>query len=180
MERFKAGDKFPNLTVKTAYEPDRQVEDILEGKTIFWVLRYIGCPVCRLDVALIAERYEEFQEKGAQVFVVMQSDKEHIRESLKDTELPFEIICDDDMNFYQTLMIEPAKSMDELAGKMLDKLQKKGALADEYGFEHGDYEGDEQQLPALFIVDENGVIDYAHYAEELIDMPEIDDVLELL
>lgn len=180
MEKYKAGDIFPNLTVKTAYEKDRQVNDILKGKTIFWVLRYIGCPVCRLDVALIAERYEAFKEKGAQVFVVMQSDRKHIMESLKDTELPFEIICDDDMKFYQTLMIEPAESMDKLAGKMLDKLQKKGALADEYGFEHGDYEGDEQQLPALFIVDDKGVIEYAHYAEELIDMPDIDEVLELL
>lgn len=180
MAKYKVGDIFPNLTVKTAYEADREVKDILKGKTIFWVLRYIGCPVCRLDVALIAERYEEFKEKGAQVFVVMQSDQEHIRESLKETPIPFEIICDNDMKFYDTLSIEPAGSMDELAGKMLDKLQAKGALADEYGFEHGDYEGDEQQLPALFIVDENGVITYAHYAEELIDMPDVDEVLELL
>ncbi len=180
MKKYEAGEQFPNLAVRTAYEPDRQVADILKGKTVFWVLRYIGCPVCRLDVALIAERYSEFQEKGAQVFVVMQSDKEHIRESLKDETLPFEIICDADMEFYNTLMIKPAESMDALAGKMLDKLQKKGAKADEYGFEHGDYEGDEQQLPALFIVDESGVITYAHYATELIDMPEIDEVLELL
>lgn len=180
MAKYQKGDQFPNLTIKTAYEPDRKVNDVLNGKTIFWVLRYIGCPVCRLDVALIAERYEEFKAKGAQVFVVMQSDKEHIRESLKDTKLPFAIICDDDMKFYDTLAIAPAGSMDELAGKMLDKLQAKGALADEYGFQHGDYEGDEQQLPALFIVDESGIITYAHYAEELIDMPDIDEVLELL
>ena len=180
MKKYEAGNAFPNLTVKTAYHEERQVKDILKGKTIFWVLRYIGCPVCRLDVALIAKRYEEFRKKGAQVFVVMQSDKKHIRESMKDIMLPFEIICDDDMQFYHTLMIRPAESMDALAGRRKKELEEKGALADAYGFQHGDYEGDELQLPALFIVDEDGIITYAHYARELIDMPDVEEVLRML
>lgn len=178
--RYKTGDRFPNLTVSTAYKPDRKVMDILKGRTVFWVLRYIGCPICRLDVALISEHYDEFIKKGAQIFVVMQSNKEHMKEALKDVKIPFEIICDDNMTFYDTLMIRPAESMDRLAGQQLDKLQAKGAMADERGFTHGDYEGNEQQLPALFIVDENGIITYAHYAEELIDMPEVEEVLNLL
>lgn len=180
MERYKAGDTFPNLTVKTAFQPDRMVNDILKGKTVFWILRYIGCPVCRLDVTLIAKRYEEFKQKGAQVLVVMQSDKPHVKEALAQTSIPFEIICDSDKKFYDALVIRPAKSMEALVGKRLNKLQAKGALANQYGFDHGDYEGDEQQLPAMFIVDENGIILYAHYAEELIDMPDIDEVLALL
>lgn len=180
MKKYQAGDRFPDLTVRTAYKPERKVMDILHGKTVFWVLRYIGCPVCRLDVALIKKRYGEFQKRGAQVFVVMQSDGEHVREALKDEPLPFEIICDTDMKFYETLMIEPAKSMDALAGKRLPELQEKGKLAEEYGFERGDYEGNEQQLPALFIVNQEGIITYAHYAKELIDMPGIDEVLNLL
>lgn len=180
MKKYEKGDRFPNLTVKTAFAPDRTVQDILHGSTVFWVLRYVGCPVCRLDMALIAEKYDRFRQKGAQVFVVMQSDKEHMRIALEGSNIPFEVICDDDMSFYKTLVIEPAKSMEELAGTMLEKLQAKGALAEQYGFTHGDYEGDEQQLPALFIVDENGVITYAHYAAELADMPAVDEVLNLL
>ncbi|MBQ7372610.1 MAG: AhpC/TSA family protein [Blautia sp.] len=180
MKRYEAGNEFPDLTIRTAYREDRRVKDILKGKTVFWVLRYIGCPVCRLDVALIAKQYDKFREKGAQVFVVMQSDRAHIRESMNGVELPFEIICDDDMQFYHTLMIRPAESMEALAGRRVEQLQEKGALADAYGFEHGDYEGDELQLPALFIVDEEGIITYAHYAEELIDMPDVDEVLSML
>ena len=77
-------------------------------------------------------------------------------------------------------MIHAAESMDALAGARKDKLQKKGALADENGFIHGDYEGNELQLPAMFIVDEDRKISYAHYAKELADMPEIDEVLNSL
>lgn len=180
MQPYKKGDLFPNLPIRTAYEPDRQVTDILKGKTIFWVLRYIGCPVCRLDVQLIAERYAEFQAKNAQVFVVMQSDAAHVRAALQDRQLPFDIVCDEDMTFYRTLMIRPAESMEQLAGQRLEELQAKGAKADACGYTHGDYEGDELQLPALFIVDEHRVIDYAHYAKELIDMPTVEEVLTML
>lgn len=77
-------------------------------------------------------------------------------------------------------MIRPAASLDALAGTMTDKLQTKGGLAEQYGFTHGDYEGNELQLPAMFLVDENRKILYVHYATELADMPTIDDVLELL
>ena len=179
-KKYHIGELFPDLTIKTAFHEDRKVSDVLYGKTIFWVLRYIGCPVCRLDVTLIAQRYREFVQKGSQVFVVMQSDKEHLRNSISPADLPFEIVCDSDQTFYKTLMIRPAASLDALAGTMTDKLQTKGGLAEQYGFTHGDYEGNELQLPAMFLVDENRKILYVHYATELADMPTIDDVLELL
>lgn len=180
MKKYDVGDTFPNLLISTAYKEDQHVYDVLQGKTVFWVLRYIGCPVCRYDVAQIAANYNEFRARNTQVYVVMQSDKMHIRETIGEDELPFDIICDNEMKFYRTLMIRPAESMDALAGTMTDKLQKKGALADKNGFVHGDYEGDELQLPAMFIVDEDRKISYVHYAKELADMPEIDDVLKLL
>ncbi len=180
MAQLTVGDKMPNLQFNTAYKNDLHVQDILTGKTVFWVLRYIGCTVCRYDVHLIAQRYEEFKALGAQVFVVMQSDQVHVQKDLAEVKLPFEIICDTDMNFYNTLDIAPAKSMEELVGDQMDQLQAKGAKAAEAGFKHGDYEGNEQQLPAMFIVDETGTITYAHYATTIVDMPNIDEVLNIL
>lgn len=177
---YKKGDRFPDLCFQTAYRTDLKVKDILKGRTVFWVLRYIGCPVCHLDITMIAERYEEFQKKNAQVYVVMQSDPEHVRASLGEAGIPFDIICDTDMKFYDELHVAPAESMEALAGKNKALLEEKGAKAEAYGFVHGDYEGDEQQLPALFIVEEDGTISFAHYASDLMDMPEIDDVLNLL
>ena len=63
MGRYKVGDKFPEIAFQTVYESDVLVGDILKGKTVFWILRYIGCPICRLDVSMIAERYDEFMKK---------------------------------------------------------------------------------------------------------------------
>ena len=62
----------------------------------------------------------------------------------------------------------------------LDKLKEKGGKAREAGFVHGDYEGNELQLPAMFIVNEDGVVEYANYARNIVDLPTVDEVLAML
>lgn len=182
MPKVNVDEIFPQFTFSTAYEDSLNSKDVLKGNTVFWFLRYIGCTVCRYDVHLLQERYDEFTQKGAQVFVVMQSDQEHVQKDLEstDTRLPFAIICDPKQEIYRLLDIVPAESMDALKEGVEEQLKEKGSKARELGFTHGDYEGDEQQLPALFIVNEDGKVEYAHYAKNIMDMPLIDDVLALL
>ncbi len=182
MAKLSAGDRFPEFPFSTHLRDDLSSHSVLSGKTVFWVLRYIGCTVCRYDVHLIAQRYDEFREKGAQVFVVMQSDRAHVLNGLSSTGtvLPFEIICDPEMEIYSLLSIEPAADMQALLGDGMDALKEKGQKAAECGFSHGDYEGNEQQLPAMFIVSEEGNVEYAHYASAIMDMPSVDEVLDLL
>ena len=180
MARLHTGDKMPDFTFHTGYEEGRTVYGSLKGRTVFWVLRYIGCTICRYDVHMIARRYSEFQAKGAQVFVVMQSDPAHVRDDLKETKLPFDIICDEKQEIYRELDIAPAESMEALGGGQMERLQAKAAAAKACGFTHGDYEGNEQQLPAMFIVEEDGTVSYAHYAANVMDMPTVDQVLAML
>lgn len=181
MAKLKIGDKMPNFTFNTAYEKGKTINGVLNHKpTFFWVLRYIGCTVCRYDVHLLSQRYQEFVDKGAQVFVVMQSAPETVREDLKETKLPFEIICDTDLAVYHALEINPAASMEELGGSVMPQLQEKGMAAAAAGFKHGKYEGIEEQLPAMFLVDGDGKVQYAHYAKNIMDMPKIDEMLGML
>ena len=44
--------------------------------------------------------------------------------------------------------------------------------------QHGDYEGDELQLPALLITDENLKLTYVHYGKDIMDMPTVDKLIE--
>ena len=172
----------PSFCFSTNKHDDLESLSILKEKTVFWVLRYIGCTVCRYDVKLIAERYQEFRDKNAQVYVLMQSDRTHVLNDLAktDTHLPFEIITDPEMKIYELLSVEPAESMEKLAEGVGEALREKAKLARKADFSHGDYEGNEQQLPALFIVNEDGSAAYAHYAKNIMDMPSLDEVLEML
>lgn len=181
MSKLTAGQFFPNFTVDTLYGGTQLIRDMLgAGKTVFWCLRYIGCTVCRYDIHLMAQRYGEIEAKGAKVYFLLQSEKSVLKEELSGLTLPFDIICDPAMKIYEALDIQPAESMKALLGDGLKKLQAKGAAAAEAGFSHGKYEGNEQQLPALFIVDAAGKVLTAHYARDIMDMPTIDEVLAQL
>lgn len=178
MAKLVKGDKFPNFTVDTAFENNVTIEKIVDNKpTMFLVLRYIGCTVCRYDVHVLTQRYNEFVEKGVNVAVVMQSTPEKVQRDLEGGTLPFYLICDSKQEIYKTLSIDAAKDMPSLVGGDLEALQAKGAKAAEAGFKHGDYEGIEEQLPAFFFVDPDLTVREAHYAKTIVDIPSVDEML---
>lgn len=184
MAKLRVGDKMPSFTFRTESENGLTTESVLKnGRTVFWVLRYIGCTTCRYDVHQIAARYDDFLAKGAQVYVVMQSDPAIVREDLKDSPLPFHIICDQDQEIYRTLEIPATQTKEErmpTSPEDIARLEEKKRKVKESGFVHGRYEGNEQQLPALFVVEPDGYVSYAHYAKNSIDMPTVEQMLEIL
>ena len=50
--------------------------------------------------------------------------------------------------------------------------------AGKMGFVHGRQEGQEMQLPAVFLLDGTGVILYAHYAKTIADLPTVDQIMK--
>jgi len=185
MAKLQVGDKMPNFVFQTATRQGVSMEEAVKGKkkTVLWVLRYIGCTSCRYDVHLISQRYNEILAKDAQVYVLMQSEPEIVKEETASSPLPFEIICDTKFEIYDTLEIQAPENKADLVGTnpaVMAKLMAKGAKAKAAGFSHGKYEGRETQLPAMFILDEDCNVIYAHYAKNIMDMPDVDGVLALL
>ncbi len=182
MSQFVKDQQFPDVAVDTFYGGKQHISAMLnaKGKTVFWFLRYIGCTVCRYDVHLFMQHYTQIQEKSTKIYIVMQSTKEILNKELGGIKLPFDLICDPTMKLYHTLNILPAVSMEALLGNNPEKLQAKSAAAAKAGFSHGQYEGDEKQLPAFFIVDAQQKILLAHYAKDIMDMPTIDELLAML
>ena len=181
MAKIKAGDQFPNLPIELLYQGPATMQDLFTApKTILWCLRYLGCTVCRYDIHLAAQRYDEVKAKNARIVFMLQSEKSLLQEELKDVPLPFDIICDPSMKLYEELEIKPAKSMEALLGDQLEALKAKGAAAQAAGFSHGKYEGNEQQLPAMFIIGQDGIVQKAIYAETIMGLPNLNELLEML
>ena len=178
--KLNEGMKMPDFTVNTNERDNVKLSEMTGKKNIFWVIRYIGCTVCRYDVHVLAQRYDEIARKGCNLFVVMQSDTDHVKRDLEGFRIPFEIICDNEQKIYQELEVLPAESREQLVGDSLDKLKVKGTAAREAGFAHGDYEGNELQLPALFITDNDLNVTYAHYGKNIMDMPSVDELIEMI
>ncbi len=176
------GAKMPDFEYLSPYaEGTQSFEAYSQGKKTFVVfLRYYGCTVCRLDLHIFAQRMAEFTEKGAQLMVVLQSDPNLVKEEAPLGTFPYEIACDPSQDVYKKFDIEPAKSKVKMIGGGVFKAVKKMNAAKKFGFEHGEYEGNEQQLPAMVLVDENGTVAFSHYAKNLVDMPSVDEMLAKL
>jgi peroxiredoxin len=146
-------------------------------KTVLLFLRYYGCTLCRLDMHVLREHYAEINGAGGQVFVVLQSAPELIERETQREPFPFTIICDPRQELYRRFEIRPASSKLAMAG---GKTLKKIGLVKKYRFVHGEYEGEELQLPACFIVDQSFTVRYVRYAKNLADIPSPDELTAIL
>lgn len=180
MAKLVKGDKFPQFTFDTVYEKDMTIEKVVDGKqTFFWFLRYIGCTICRWDVHMLTQRYQEFVDKDVNVVVVMQSTPEIVQRDLDGQTLPFHLICDSKEELYKTLELNSVATKEEMAPtqEAQERLAVKRAGVQEAGFVHGDYEGNEMQLPAFFHVMPDLTVAEAHYGQHIADIPTIDEML---
>ncbi|MGL4337071.1 MAG: redoxin domain-containing protein, partial [Turicibacter sp.] len=145
-----------------------------DSKSCIVFLRYYGCTLCQLDIRKFMSRYNEFTEKGIELYIVLQSDPQLMREQLNKEDVPFNMICDPNQELYHQFYIKPAVSQAGMIGvEALEKIKESMAL----GIEHGAYEGNEQQLPAVVMCNEKGEITFTHYGKNVGDIPSIDELL---
>lgn len=180
MKKLENGQLMPDFEYVTPFSAGHTLAETAAKapRTALIFLRYWGCTLCQYDIHLLAQNYDKISAGGGQLLVVLQSDPARLAEDLGTAEaLPFPIICDPEQKLYQQFVIAPAASMAKMADlKMLGKIVKATRL----GFKHGAYEGNEQQLPAAFVIDGDRKILYAHYAKSVSDMPDAEKLAELL
>lgn len=172
------GNKMPNFKVDTPYKRGISLNSLLsDNKTAILFLRYAGCTLCRFDMMILKDEYDKIKATGGKVVVALQSNPDKLSNDLDKNYYPFEIICDSSQELYKQLEILPANSQEEMIGP--DSMEKLGRLQAS-GLTHGEYEGNELQLPAAFVVDKDLNVTYAHYAKNITDMPDVDKLAQLL
>ncbi|MBQ8598802.1 MAG: AhpC/TSA family protein [Oscillospiraceae bacterium] len=173
--------KAADFTYCTANKEELKLSDTLQkaDKTFLLFSRYMGCPFCQVDMLELSEEYSRFVEKNSQILVVLQSAPETLRSQTVPNEPPFEIICDPKGSLYKLYGVKVAASTLKMI-KPGKKLFRKTVKLLKYRLKHGAYEGNEQQLPALFLLDQERNILYFHQAAHLADLPDAEEMLSLL
>lgn len=177
--KLELNEQMPNFLFDTPYEKQIKLKSKIKNKkTMILFLRYYGCTLCQLDLMELKENYDRIKNTQGDILVVLQSDPDVLLEEMnKNGEFPFDIICDPQQRLYEEFEILPATSKLKLAnGNVVKKIIK----ANKRGISHGKYEGNELQLPATFVVDDNLKLLYAHYGTNAADIPTIDEIEELL
>jgi len=168
--KLSIAKKAPDFRFKTPWENEINFYDALGNHpAVLIFLRYYGCPVCQMEMAKIKKEFDLAAKKGARVFVVLQSTPETIASLIKKDDFPFTIICDPKGQVFQIYGVE--------AGGIIKYLHPAGLIAAikavSRGFMHGKFEGKETQLPAAFAMTADKIIKYAHYGENISDMPSL-------
>lgn len=180
MPKLQVNHTMPDFVYDTPFARGLRLSETVAGapKTALIFLRYYGCLLCQYDIMQIAAHYDEISANGGQVLIVLQSDPDKLADNLGSPDaLPFPIVCDPKQTLYRQFSIEAARDMEALGDeKVLAKVKEAVAC----GLKHGEYEGEELQLPAAFVVASDRTVLYAHYAVSGGDMPGIGEITQLL
>ena len=178
MPKLHVGEKMPDFTFDTPFEKGLTIGAVakkVEGKTAVVFMRYYGCTMCQYDIHLFKTQHDKIAATGGQMLVVLQSDPGKIAAQQGPQALPFDIICDPEQKLYKQFDIRPAKSkLGMVSLKTIGKLGKAKA------FTHGEYEGDELQLPAVFVVKPDLTLTHVHYGTSAGDVPDPEVLAPLL
>jgi thioredoxin-dependent peroxiredoxin len=166
--RLQPGDTAPDFTFETPWEKGLKFSDCSKGKPAVLVfLRYYGCGVCQMDMANLKNEIGLFEKKEARLFVVLQSSSETVSSVTEKEVWPFTIICDQKSEVFRKYHVAP--------GGIIKYLHPAGLIAairaTSKGYRHGKFEGHETQLPAFFVVDSSSGIKFAHYGNNIVDIP---------
>ena len=193
-KKYQTGSTIADFSFMTPWKGEKTLYSTGSGKKkVLFFLRYYGCTVTQFKLRELTANRGKFFDAGAQLYVAMQSSVETVRSKIKEEDVDFEILCDSEGILYRLFDIGYAHlgyftrgltafppGVTPPSQKYWDKLQSMIDEASALGITHDLYEGDEQQLHAIFVLDEDHRALFVHYAEDVVDFPPIDELLGYL
>lgn len=170
---LQAGQVAPTLSEKPVFGLPVQVPHA-RYSTVLCFVRGLGSPLTREALALLQERWSDFDVLGHQVVAVTDSPPRIAQDFIPRYHVLFPVICDPEQHLFKTFEvgghIELAGNLRGLAGSARSALR-----ALRHG--HGALERNHLKLPAQFCIAPDGRLTYARYGRAMTDVPEIDDLL---
>jgi len=166
--KLGVGDTAPDFSFETPGKSGlRFYEECGDHPAVLVFLRYLGCPVCQMEMVELRRNIDLFNQLGARVFVFLQSDSAVVASSAGPEEWPYSIVCDPGGKIFVLYGVAP--------GGLLKYLHPAGLMAAVkatlLGHRHGKFEGKETQVPAAFVISSEKTIRFAHYGRTINDVP---------
>ncbi|MBI9105606.1 MAG: GNAT family N-acetyltransferase [Spirochaetales bacterium] len=176
-EKLSEGKEAPDFNFDTPWTQNQRFHDYLaDGKTILIFLRYMGCPICQMRISSLRNDWTRFKAKGVNVLLVLQSTPENITSVVSKADIPFTIVCDPEEKIFGQYKVTGGNLFQYAAPSVLSKVME----AKKAGIEHGPNEGNERQLPAVFLINEEKQIRHAYYGKNVGDSPDNEELLQLV
>jgi peroxiredoxin len=164
--RLQQGIPAPHFEGKTLDGKSISVESYRGKKLWLCFYRYASCPVCNLHISRIIRNYGEIRKAGVEVLAIFESNPEHFPAMLGGaTQVPFTVIADPQKKIYAQYGLEKKGILSLLKPRVIHALFQ----ASGEGFKQGKIDGELGQIPAEFLIREDGVIHTAFYGTHVAD-----------
>ena len=176
--KLTAGQMAPDFTYYTMVAQGVGFHRSLRARhNVLMFSRYFDCPICQLKLMEIVNDYDKLYAANADVLFVIQTSQDDAEEKLNQMGIRFHVIFDPEAKLYKLYDVPSAKSM-----AVLLTPQTAWALARSVasGIRHGDFHGNDLQLPASFIIDQQGCIEHVKYGTNPADMLDNRQLLDII
>jgi peroxiredoxin Q/BCP len=163
------GEIAPDFTFTGVDGVPLQLSDLRGRKVLLAFFRNAACAMCNLRVQHFIRRYDQWRRQGLEIVAVFESPEISMSQYVSRQEAPFPLIADPQANLYDLYDVEVSE--EKVQATMADtNTQKFVAEAAAEGFALTKEEGSNfYRIPAEFLIDENGIVQDAHYGQLVID-----------
>jgi thioredoxin-dependent peroxiredoxin len=182
MKKLKVGQTAPNFTAKNYSGSQVNLKDYRGKKVLLSFHAFASCPFCNLRINELKNEYPRLNSRGLEMIHVFPSPGEAVGRFAGKDNPPFPIIGDPEKKLFTKYGLQ--KSLAGMFGgflkvKRLIRAFKVVSFVDSMW----NNDSDMRQLPADFLIDENGIIQEVYYAKTTSDnmpMEQIESFLGLL
>ncbi|MDF2652888.1 MAG: hypothetical protein K0Q73_8693 [Paenibacillus sp.] len=163
------GEIAPDFTFTGVDGVPLQLSDLRGRKVLLAFFRNAACAMCNLRVRHFIRRYVQWRLQGLEIVALFESPETSMSQYVSRQEAPFPLIADPQANLYDLYDVEVSE--EKVQATMADtNTQKFVAEAAAEGFALTKEEGSNfYRIPAEFLIDENGIVQDAHYGQLVID-----------
>lgn len=175
-EMLKVGDAAPAFSARPIFGYPVEIPKGLEsGPVVLCFVPFLGSPFARRTLALLQERFADFDRRGIRIVAITQTELTAARDFVPRYHLLYPLITDPEGSIQELFDIQTDRYLLSSVRSLLGGGGGGGGLMD---FGVGWFNGPVRQLGAEFVLDRSGTVQFAHYATGIADVPDLDALLQ--
>ncbi len=152
-QSLKVGDRVPNIVLPNAVGRTVQLEELLkQGPIVLSFYRGSWCPYCNLELRGLQSALPQFEEYGASLVAISPETPDHSLSSVDKHSLTFEVLSDQGNRVARQF------------GLVFELPLALRPVYEQFGIDVPAHNGDESfelPIPATYVIDPSGIIQFA-------------------
>lgn len=169
---LKVGATMPTFALLNQARKEVNSQELLQAPLVITFYRGVWCPYCNADLANLKKYVPEIEALGARLIAISPEQPEYLKKIIGMQKLNFDILHDagNTLAAQFGLKFQLPQDLKELYRDKFNVNLKLHQGNDEWAL----------PMPARFVVDTQGVIQYAESAPDYRQRPNPDDLMEVL